>query len=107
MISGVECLTILNDIITSFDKLLFQKQFSRVEKIKVISSTYMAACGLQPGRKASGGWNTDLYGGSVDDGIGGDHFGRSSRNSATLGLRSNKGKCGPPQPYDFLSWMQS
>ncbi len=25
-----------------------------MEKIKVISSTYMAACGLQPGRKGSG-----------------------------------------------------
>lgn len=34
-------------------QLLFENEFSRVEKIKVISSTYMAACGLQPGRKGS------------------------------------------------------
>ena len=34
-------------------QLLFEDEFSRVEKIKVISSTYMAACGLQPGRKNS------------------------------------------------------
>lgn len=50
---GVTCLKILNEIIAAFDKLLFHEQFSRVEKIKVISSTYMAACGLQPGRKGS------------------------------------------------------
>ena len=50
---GVICLKILNEIISEFDKLLFEAQFSRVEKIKVISSTYMAACGLQPGRKGS------------------------------------------------------
>ena len=34
-------------------QLLFEDEFSRMEKIKVISSTYMAACGLQPGRKNS------------------------------------------------------
>lgn len=34
-------------------QLLFEDEFCRVEKIKVISSTYMAACGLQPGRKNS------------------------------------------------------
>ena len=50
---GVTCLKILNEIIAAFDKLLFEAQFNRVEKIKVISSTYMAACGLQPGRKGS------------------------------------------------------
>jgi len=48
---GVNCLKALNEIIASFDKLLFEAQFGRVEKIKVISSTYMAACGLQPGQK--------------------------------------------------------
>ena len=34
--TGVACLEILNDIIVSFDKLLFNKEFARVEKIKVI-----------------------------------------------------------------------
>ena len=34
-------------------QLLFEAQFARIEKIKVISSTYMAACGLQPGQKNS------------------------------------------------------
>ena len=34
-------------------QLLFNKDFQRIEKIKVISSTFMAACGLQPGRKGS------------------------------------------------------
>ena len=33
--TGVACLEILNDIIVSFDKLLFNKEFARVEKIKV------------------------------------------------------------------------
>ena len=32
---GVACLEILNDIIVSFDKLLFNKEFARIEKIKV------------------------------------------------------------------------
>ena len=74
---GVACLQILNEIISGYDRvskeweklilkyaynwgyftwssqLLFETQFARVEKIKVISSTYMAACGLQPGRKGS------------------------------------------------------
>ena len=71
---GVTCLKILNEIIAVFDKvkhtwlcshqrcishlmtfdfqLLFESQFlHRVEKIKIISATYMAACGLQPGRQ--------------------------------------------------------
>ena len=29
---------------------MFEPQFNRVEKIKIISSTVMAACGLIPGR---------------------------------------------------------
>ncbi|CAB4062181.1 E4.6.1.1 [Lepeophtheirus salmonis] len=45
---GKKCLQILNDIISLFDKLLFLEEFHRVEKIKIISSTYMAACGLDP-----------------------------------------------------------
>ena len=31
-------------------QLMFEPQFNRVEKIKIISSTLMAACGLVPGR---------------------------------------------------------
>jgi hypothetical protein len=36
-------------------QLLFDKEFENnpIEKIKVISSTYMAACGLLPGRNSS------------------------------------------------------
>ena len=44
---GVECVKTLHEIIAAFDKLLFEAQFSRVEKIKVIGATYMAACGLR------------------------------------------------------------
>ncbi|KAF4521360.1 hypothetical protein B566_EDAN006949 [Ephemera danica] len=50
---GMGGLTLLNEIITDFDKLLFEPQFARVEKIKVAGFTYMAACGLQPGRRDS------------------------------------------------------
>jgi len=51
--AGLRALKALNEIIRGLDMLLFEEEFSRVEKIKVISSTYMAACGLQPGRKNS------------------------------------------------------
>lgn len=47
------CLKILNEIVAGFDKLLFEEQFKRVEKIKMISSTFMGACGLKFGRKRS------------------------------------------------------
>ena len=47
---------------------------------KVISSTYMAACGLQPGRKGSGTGRTSM----------GDA--RYSRSSTTMGMYNNKGK---------------
>ena len=49
--------------------------------IKVISSTYMAACGLQPGRK-----------GSIP---GHNGFGdtRYSRNSTSIGIPNDKSKC--------------
>ena len=36
-----------------FLQLLSQEEFASVEKIKIIGSTYMAACGLSPGRKGS------------------------------------------------------
>lgn len=44
-------LEILNQIICAFDKLLFESTSLRVEKIKVGGRTYMAACGLEPGRR--------------------------------------------------------
>lgn len=34
-------------------QLLFDQEFRRVEKIKVAGYTYMAACGLEPGRRDS------------------------------------------------------
>ncbi|CAI4227979.1 unnamed protein product [Auanema sp. JU1783] len=43
---GVECLRLLNEIISDFDELLDQEKFSCIEKIKTISTTYMAASGL-------------------------------------------------------------
>lgn len=48
---GLECLRLLNEIIADFDLLLSKPKFSSIEKIKTIGSTYMAACGLQPGRE--------------------------------------------------------
>ncbi|XP_059474978.1 adenylate cyclase type 2-like [Neocloeon triangulifer] len=50
---GIGGLKLLNEIITDFDKLLFDSEFHRVEKIKVAGYTYMAACGLEPGRRDS------------------------------------------------------
>ena len=73
---GVTCLMILNEIISAFDELLSQEEFLNVEKIKIIGSTYMAACGLSPGRKGSsddfpgnfarglGLWNQNLFKGN-------------------------------------------
>ncbi|KAH7731120.1 CRE-ACY-4 protein [Aphelenchoides avenae] len=43
---GVECLRLLNEIIADFDELLSRPEFSCIEKIKTISTTYMAASGL-------------------------------------------------------------
>ncbi|KAM9836956.1 adenylate cyclase type 4 [Aulostomus maculatus] len=43
---GLECLRLLNEIISDFDELLSKPKFSSVEKIKTIGSTYMAAAGL-------------------------------------------------------------
>ncbi|XP_054158879.1 adenylate cyclase type 8-like [Oppia nitens] len=39
---------LLNEIIFDFDQLLEDEQFTCIEKIKTISSTYMAAAGLNP-----------------------------------------------------------
>ncbi|XP_041376073.1 adenylate cyclase type 2-like [Gigantopelta aegis] len=46
---GLECIRLLNEIISDFDVLLSLSKFINVEKIKTIGSTYMAATGLQPG----------------------------------------------------------
>jgi len=43
---GVECLRVLNEIIADFDDLLNEPEFACIEKIKTISTTYMAASGL-------------------------------------------------------------
>ncbi|XP_041927289.1 adenylate cyclase type 8 isoform X1 [Alosa sapidissima] len=48
---GVECLRLLNEIITDFDELLGEERFQDVEKIKTIGSTYMAVSGLSPERQ--------------------------------------------------------
>ncbi|XP_012259687.2 adenylate cyclase type 2-like isoform X2 [Athalia rosae] len=52
-LSEKNVLVILNQIICEFDKLLFESSFLRVEKIKVAGTTYMAACGLDAGRRDS------------------------------------------------------
>ncbi|CAI5451032.1 unnamed protein product [Caenorhabditis angaria] len=43
---GVECLRLLNEIISDFDELLDRDEFKGIEKIKTISTTYMVASGL-------------------------------------------------------------
>ncbi|OZC06426.1 adenylate/guanylate cyclase catalytic domain protein [Onchocerca flexuosa] len=43
---GVECLRLLNEIIADFDMQLSCDEFKCIEKIKTISTTYMAASGL-------------------------------------------------------------
>ncbi|XP_059212378.1 adenylate cyclase type 3-like [Centropristis striata] len=45
---GLECLRILNEIISDFDSLLDRDEFRCITKIKTIGSTYMAASGLTP-----------------------------------------------------------
>ncbi|XP_035429274.2 adenylyl cyclase 78C [Spodoptera frugiperda] len=49
---ALDCLRTLNTIILSFDQLLTKPEFSRIEKIKTISATYMAASGLDAKRKS-------------------------------------------------------
>ncbi|XP_026322026.1 adenylate cyclase type 3-like isoform X2 [Hyposmocoma kahamanoa] len=49
---GLECLRFLNEVISDFDLLLENAKFSNdIIKIKTISSTYMAASGLNPTRQ--------------------------------------------------------
>ncbi|XP_037552347.1 adenylate cyclase type 8 [Nematolebias whitei] len=54
----VECLRLLNQIISDFDELLEECYFQEVEKIKTIGSSYMAASGLSPDRQeCEDSWN--------------------------------------------------
>ncbi|CAG2112826.1 unnamed protein product [Medioppia subpectinata] len=43
---GLECIRFLNEVISDYDALLEQPRFANIIKIKTISSTYMAASGL-------------------------------------------------------------
>lgn len=43
---GLECIRFLNEVISDYDQLLSQPRFKDIFKIKTISSTYMAAAGL-------------------------------------------------------------
>uniref|UniRef100_A0A8B9KEM1 adenylate cyclase n=2 Tax=Astyanax mexicanus TaxID=7994 RepID=A0A8B9KEM1_ASTMX len=51
---GIECLRILNEIISDFDSLLDRTQFLCITKIKTIGSTYMAASGVTPESNTNG-----------------------------------------------------
>ncbi|AWP19891.1 putative adenylate cyclase type 3-like isoform 2 [Scophthalmus maximus] len=51
---GLECLRILNEIISDFDSLLDRDEFRFITKIKTIGSTYMAASGLTPESNTNG-----------------------------------------------------
>uniref|UniRef100_A0A158Q8J6 adenylate cyclase n=1 Tax=Elaeophora elaphi TaxID=1147741 RepID=A0A158Q8J6_9BILA len=42
----LDCLRLLNEIVCEFDKLLSEPKFSKIEKIKTVGSTYLAAAGL-------------------------------------------------------------
>ncbi|ELU05289.1 hypothetical protein CAPTEDRAFT_36016, partial [Capitella teleta] len=52
-VTGNECLRLLNEIISCFDKMLIMRKFDGVEKIKTIGSTYMVAAGLAHGDDAT------------------------------------------------------
>ncbi|XP_072550639.1 adenylate cyclase type 3 isoform X2 [Salminus brasiliensis] len=51
---GIECLRILNEIISDFDSLLDRTDFRCITKIKTIGSTYMAASGVTPESNTNG-----------------------------------------------------
>ncbi|XP_065112450.1 adenylate cyclase type 3 isoform X2 [Paramisgurnus dabryanus] len=51
---GLECLRILNEIISDFDSLLDRSEFRHITKIKTIGSTYMAASGVTPESNTNG-----------------------------------------------------
>ncbi len=46
--SGAEYIRLLNELVSDFDALLDKEEYKYVEKIKTISSTYMAASNLNP-----------------------------------------------------------
>ncbi|KZS10628.1 Adenylate cyclase type 4 [Daphnia magna] len=50
---GLHCIEVLNSIISAFDALSYEEPFARIEKIKIVGSTYMAASGLTSVRKGS------------------------------------------------------
>ncbi|XP_071455544.1 adenylate cyclase type 8 [Hetaerina americana] len=50
---GVECIRLLNEIITDFDELLDEPRFQTIEKVKTVGATYMAASGLNPSLKGA------------------------------------------------------
>ncbi|KAI9552381.1 hypothetical protein GHT06_022747 [Daphnia sinensis] len=50
---GLQCIEDLNAIISAFDALSYEESFTRIEKIKIVGSTYMAASGLTSVRKGS------------------------------------------------------
>ncbi|XP_046910110.2 adenylate cyclase type 2-like [Dermatophagoides farinae] len=64
---GKNCLKLLNEIICDFDVLLSCPEFQKIEKIKTIGSTYMAAAGLQPGRLSIESDYDDNDSRSIDD----------------------------------------
>ncbi|XP_055042877.2 LOW QUALITY PROTEIN: adenylate cyclase type 3 [Misgurnus anguillicaudatus] len=57
---GLECLRILNEIISDFDSLLDRSEFRHITKIKTIGSTYMAASGVTPESNTNGYENRKL-----------------------------------------------
>ncbi|XP_058129316.1 adenylyl cyclase 78C [Anopheles ziemanni] len=50
--NGKACIRILNEIISDFDSLLEEERFEKVEKIKTVGATYMAASNLCSTKKA-------------------------------------------------------
>ena len=61
-LGGKEYLRVLNELIGDFDELLEKPEFSNVEKIKTIGSTFMAASGLNPQvRQQAGHEYTHLF----------------------------------------------
>ncbi|XP_053671800.1 adenylyl cyclase 78C [Anopheles nili] len=49
--NGKACIRILNEIISDFDSLLEEPRFEKVEKIKTVGATYMAASNLSSTKK--------------------------------------------------------
>ncbi|XP_001603329.2 adenylate cyclase type 9 isoform X1 [Nasonia vitripennis] len=61
-LGGKEYLRVLNELIGDFDELLEKQDYSNVEKIKTIGSTFMAASGLNPQvRQQSEHEHTHIY----------------------------------------------